>query len=107
CHRPLLRLAVRERPVAPVHAPAAVRGSVARPSVRPAPLAELDQVRPALARDRVALKGHATSSTRAFSRYLRPIFAVGLPSVITMSLVTPLGPRISDEPAPIASAGPP
>src|SRR5438045_1188672 len=50
---------------------------------------------------------HDTGSSRAFSRYLRPIFAVGFPSVSTMSPVKSLEPRISDEPTPYASTGTP
>src|SRR6266536_1144586 len=97
-HGALLGRPVLERPVAPVHAPAAVRGHVSVTAARPSPLEEIDQVGPSLLRHRSDPEcAHSTSSSRGFARKLRPALADTRPSVITMSAVKSFSPRISAE----------
>ena len=99
-HRPLLRLAVPDRPVAPVHAPASVGGRVLIAAARSAALEQLDEVAPAPRRERMNLERHSTSSSRGFGRKPRPTFADGRPSVSTTSAVKSFSPRMSAEPTP-------
>src|SRR5689334_2561938 len=82
-HRAFLRLAVLQRAIAPVHAPAAVRGDVTRPAARAGLLEEGAHVAPPVRRDRDDAKAHETSSSRGFSRSRRPNFPDGFPSVVT------------------------
>jgi hypothetical protein len=68
CHCALLRLAVRDHPVAPVHAPAAVCRGVPMTAPRIAAVEQVDQVLPALRRERLDLERQRTNSRRSFSR---------------------------------------
>ena len=67
-HRAFLRFAVPERAVAPIHAPAAVRGHVAVAAAGAAALEQRHHVRPAIRRYSPDLEAHASSSSRQARR---------------------------------------